>query len=156
MHSHCPPCLRRTGLLPEHLPHQRALCPLHPFHAAERPVAAPADGNELSADLRGALDQVRSTLPARVQGLPVRALALQGGVRVLAEAQTMVDLCVAPISGAAQHDSICGAARRVGEVVVRMYVHGHNVNVSSAPSVKLIFSFDDRATPAQMLTLIGS
>ena len=46
MHSHCLPCLRRTGLLPEHLPHQRALCPLHPFHAAERPVAAPADGNE--------------------------------------------------------------------------------------------------------------
>ena len=35
-----------TGLLPEHLPHQRALCPLHPFHAAERPVAAPVDGNE--------------------------------------------------------------------------------------------------------------
>ncbi|EOD20879.1 hypothetical protein EMIHUDRAFT_117407 [Emiliania huxleyi CCMP1516] len=33
-------------LLPEHLPHQRALCPLHPFHAAERPVAAPVDGNE--------------------------------------------------------------------------------------------------------------
>ena len=38
--------MRRTGLLPEHLPHQRALCPLHPFHAAERPVAAPVDGNE--------------------------------------------------------------------------------------------------------------
>ena len=35
-----------TGLLPEHLPHQRALCPLHPFHAAERPVAAPVEGNE--------------------------------------------------------------------------------------------------------------
>ncbi|EOD39800.1 hypothetical protein EMIHUDRAFT_223336 [Emiliania huxleyi CCMP1516] len=33
-------------LLPEHLPHQRALCPLHPFHAAERLVAAPIDGNE--------------------------------------------------------------------------------------------------------------
>ena len=48
-HSHCLPCLHRTGLLPEHLPHQRALCPLHPFHpfhAAERPVAAPVDGNE--------------------------------------------------------------------------------------------------------------
>ena len=44
MHSHGHPCLRRTGLLPEHLPHQ--LCPLHPFHAAERPVAAPVDGNE--------------------------------------------------------------------------------------------------------------
>ena len=35
-----------TGLLPEHLPHQRALCPLHPFHATERLVAAPIDGNE--------------------------------------------------------------------------------------------------------------
>ena len=35
-----------AGLLPEQLPHQRALCPLHPFHAAERPVAAPVDGNE--------------------------------------------------------------------------------------------------------------
>jgi len=35
-----------TGLLPEHLPHQRALCPLHPFHATERLVAAPVDGNE--------------------------------------------------------------------------------------------------------------
>ncbi|EOD31629.1 Hypothetical protein EMIHUDRAFT_231600 [Emiliania huxleyi CCMP1516] len=34
------------SLLPEHLPHQRALCPLHPFHAAEGPVAAPVDGNE--------------------------------------------------------------------------------------------------------------
>ncbi|EOD35941.1 hypothetical protein EMIHUDRAFT_227051 [Emiliania huxleyi CCMP1516] len=34
------------SLLAEHLPHQRALCPLHPFHAAERPIAAPVDGNE--------------------------------------------------------------------------------------------------------------
>ena len=42
------PCLHRTGLLPEHLPHQRALCPLHPFHASERPVAAPVDGNEVA------------------------------------------------------------------------------------------------------------
>ena len=35
-----------AGLLPEHLPHQRALCPLHPFHSTERPIAALVDGNE--------------------------------------------------------------------------------------------------------------
>ena len=35
-----------AGLLPEQLPHQRALCPLHPFQATARLDAAPVEGNE--------------------------------------------------------------------------------------------------------------
>ncbi|EOD04515.1 hypothetical protein EMIHUDRAFT_220990 [Emiliania huxleyi CCMP1516] len=41
-----PPRLCSGGPLLENLPHLRALCPLNPFHAAVRPVAAPVDDNE--------------------------------------------------------------------------------------------------------------
>ncbi|EOD26555.1 hypothetical protein EMIHUDRAFT_100584 [Emiliania huxleyi CCMP1516] len=73
-------------LLPEHLPHQRALCPLHSFYATKRLVAAPVDGNEAALP-ELLLPHLRRVCPsaaiggAAIQRIATRTATAHSGAR---------------------------------------------------------------------------